>query len=320
MDASAPYYDYSIQKYLCTLKLIDDTVHPGMGGLAVNQEYFTATMFARTYDELPLPTKIGSILRIHRGQTKPYTGEFQLNCDVNIKGAWALFDPAEGNQPISHTGRKYTFINKDTARLKDIREFSYLFFSRNEYPRYITLKDAEKKPEDFDTICLVLEIKKKGDLEKIKVCDNGKVVKFEIELKKSPSISPQDIIRIRSANYGDKKMFKTLTFSEHSNLIRIPKDFKLAKNFLDSLENRKVEEHVKSQLELYTPQVGAPLILGEIKETHRSKKIVALKELFSGAINSKTGYKARVRASVLEVGPKDPHGWLLVYNKRTHET
>ncbi len=306
----------TVAKYLCTIKLIDDTLYPGIDKGA--PESLSATVFARTSAELPQATKIGSILRIHRGETKKHDDEMQLNCDVNIKAAWALFDPTEATTAVAHTGRRYTFVSKDHQRLKDIREFAQGYFSKNEVP-CVTLKDAEKKPRDFDTLCLVLEIKKKGDNERIRMCDIGKVVKLNIAFSRNPYISPQDIVRIRSANYADKKDFKTLILNEYSNLLRIPREYMSAQNLLDAIEKQHVEEKVKAQLALYTPQVGAPLILGEIKDMHRGKKVSQLRELFSGGAVKGAQRFFRVRASIIEVGPKDPHEWFFVTNKKTHE-
>ena len=306
----------TVSKYLCTIKLIDDTLYPGSGKSA--PESLSTTIFAKTSAELPQASKIGSVLRIHRAQTKAHNGDFQLNCDVNIKAAWVLFDPTEGTTPIFHTGRHYTFMTKDYQRLKDIREFGRGFFSKHEIP-CVSLKEAEKTTEDFDTLCLVLEKKKKGDGERIRICDNGKVVKLSLAYNRNPYINPQDIIRIRSACYLDKKDFKTLALSEYSNLLRIPKEYVSAQNLLDAIEKQRVEDCVKAQLALYTPQIGASLTMGEVKDTHHGKKVVQLKELFSTGMAKGSHKLFKVRVSIIEIGPKDIHGWLYAANTKTHE-
>jgi hypothetical protein len=312
-DASAPYYNDDIAKYVCTMKLIDASLHPTSKG---GNEFMQATFFARTEKEMPKVTKIGSILRVHRGETKTHEKSLQLNCDVSIKGAWVLWDPTETTEPLDKTGKQFTFTPNDVQRLKDIRKFGKEFFASTELPG-MTLKEAEKKkPVDFDVVGQVLEVKKKGNDSIVRVCDAGKVVKFVLVGGLKDFVGPQEIIRVRSAHYEPDSHFKKVILKEHSSIIRVPKEYKAAKVALDDIHKTK-DEHVKLQLALYTPKVKDLVEGTKIINTHKQTKAIALKDLFSGeAIKSGQQYY-KVRASVIEVGPKKPEEWIAVYDHKT---
>ena len=92
IDASGPYYVESIKKYLSVLKLIDESLNPKSKG---KTPFMNLTCFSQSKNEIPNITRIGSIIRIHRGDTRKYNKSYQLNCDSGIKGAWAIFDPSD---------------------------------------------------------------------------------------------------------------------------------------------------------------------------------------------------------------------------------
>ena len=100
IDASSPYYIESIKKYLCVLKLIDDSLNPKSKG---KTPFMNLTCFSQSKNEIPNITKLGSIIRIHRGDTKKYNKSFQLNCDSGIKGSWVIFDPSDTPSPTDHS-------------------------------------------------------------------------------------------------------------------------------------------------------------------------------------------------------------------------
>lgn len=299
-------------KYVCTLKLIDETVCQGLARKSA-PEYLAATIFGKNADELPQPTKVGSIIRIHRGQTKKYKEGMQLNCDIGIKGAWLLFDPLDGQTPIAQTGKKYTFTIADKARLNALRKFIKTYFAKHELAG-LTLKEAEKKkPKDFDTVCLVLDIKQKDKCFKVKICDATKIAKLELPLARKGLVNPLDIIRLRSANYSDGK-FKGLLLNEYSNILRIPKDYVSAKDLMKELKEGKVAAEIKSQVKLYTPNDEE---VTKILKNHKQNKAVSLKKMFAEEVTKNSQKFFKTRVNVVEVGPKDPHEWLCVVDDKT---
>lgn len=315
-DASAPYYMEDIAKYVCTTKLIDPTLHPTAKG---GDEFMQATFFARTEKEIPKITKVGSILRIHRGETKSNKGVLQLNCDVVIKGAWVLWDPTESTEPLDHTGKQFTFTTNDVQRLKTIRQFAKEFFTSSELPG-MTLKEAEReRPTDFDVLGQVLEVKKKGEDSVVRVCDDSKVVKFVLLGGLKDFAGPQDIIRVRSAHYIADSLFQKVILKEYSSILRVPKEYKSAKMTFEDIQKTK-DENVKLQIALYTPKLKDLVEATKILNTHKQTKAVPIKDLYSGeAIKSGQQYY-KVRANVIEVGPKKPEEWIGVYDHKSRKT
>lgn len=313
MDCGNHYYSKSADKWLCVGKLIDSTVNP-----AEKNDYLSVTFFARNKDELPKPTKIGSIIRIHRGETHEFKKKLQLNVDVDIKASWVLFDPVEGNMPIEHTGKNFTWVEKDNERLKEARKFAKEFFGKNDLA-YISLTEAAKKqPEDFDTVLQVLDVKKNGKDIKFKLCDAEKYVTLRTQRQEFQYIAPQDIIRIRSAYYDLKdKEFKTLTLQEYSGILRVPKEYHTAKELLSELKGKKVPDEIKSLIEVYTPLVDKENIISKVKAGSKAVP-VALKDLSAEAAKGKNK-TFRISANVIEVGPKNVEEWLWIHDTKSKE-
>ena len=279
-------------------------------------EYLVATFFSKTAAELPQSAKIGNIIRIHRGQTKSYKGGFQINCDVNIKGAWALFDATDSFIPVSKTGKRHTFIAQDKIRLKEIREFAKEFFAENEM-RALTLQEArKKKPGDFDTLGYVLEIKTKGEFRRIRICDTTKIAKLRMPTSRYLSFGPGDVVYIRSAYY-DGESENRLIFKDYSNILKVPKETKDAMILLDLFKKKKAAEDVLDQIDFYTPEINTSVVVSEVFSIHKKLKVTKLKDLYSGD-PTKYGNKCfRVNVNVIEIGPKNPQDWLCVFDTKT---
>jgi len=224
LDCSAPYFMEKTNKYQCTMKLFDSSLNTPM----------TATFFAKTIAEIPKVTKVGSIIRLHRVQTKSFKKSYQINCDVGIKSAWVLFDPLSGTTPLEESGKEHTFTPEEKTILADIRKVSKAYFTKNEL-KAVTLKEAEKKPKDFDVLCYVKEVKKKGNTTKVTLCDAQKTVKLDVPSNTKFAIVPEEVIRIRSANYTDKKC-DTIELNEYSNILRVSEEYRSAKELMKKLK------------------------------------------------------------------------------------
>jgi hypothetical protein len=272
-------------------------------------------LFANNAALLPQPWKVGSVIRIHRGATNMFRGQVQLNCDVSGKCAWVLYDPSDGITPISHTGKQYTFKAHDEALLKEARKFGKTFFTKTELAS-ISLKEAEKKKKDFDVICLVLDVKHKGNTDRLRLCDSEKVVKLDMPAHRTICVLPEEVVRLRGASYGESDDFSTLTLSEYSNVLRVPKEYKSAKDLLTALKGAKAPKALAEEVKMYTRQPGTTTTVAKILNAHKQTKTMPLKELFSGS--GKVDHKyAKVRVNVIDVGPKDPHEWIWILDSKT---
>lgn len=219
-----------INKYQCTMKLFDSSINPE------KDTPMEATFFAKTIAEIPHVTRIGSIIRLHRAQTKKFKKTYQINCDVGIKSAWVLFDPSIGSAAADESGKLHTFDAEEKAILADTRKVAKAYFTKNEL-KAMTFKEAEKKkPKDFDTICYVKEVKKKGTTNKVVLTDGEKTVKLDVESTSRLAIVPEEVIRIRSANFTDKKC-DTIELNEYSNVLRVSDDYKSAKEIMKKIKD-----------------------------------------------------------------------------------
>lgn len=229
LDCSAPYYMERTNKYQCTMKLFDSSLNPEKANP------ITATFFAKTVAEIPHVTKVGSIIRLHRVQTKSYKKSFQINCDVGIKSAWVLFDPIHGTSAIDESGKEHTFAPEEKVLLADARKFSKTYFTKNEL-KGITFKEAEKKKtKDFDVICYVKDVKKKGTTNKVTLTDGDKTAKLDVPSTSKLALVTGEVVRVRSANYVDKK-YDTIELNEYSNILRISEEYKSAKELLKKIK------------------------------------------------------------------------------------
>jgi len=242
LDSSAPYYMPAISRYLCTMKLIDDSLNP-KEATGKKPAFMHVTFFSKEKSHVPQHAKMGAIIRIHRGDVKKYEKEFRLNCDKDIKGAWALFDSAEGALPIAHTGKSYTFTDDDKKRLKDIRAFSNKFFKEHDVTK---VSSTGAKKGEVDMFCQVLSVKTKDKTHsKITVFDGEKFHEMDIVKDNFPHLAPKDIVLIRGiVKKGDK-----ITFEDYSNVIKVDHGFAAAKAVLEKIEKAKKSKDIKAKYE-----------------------------------------------------------------------
>lgn len=310
LDASAPYYIKEIEKYLCVLKLIDETVNPKEAKGKI-PPFISLTCFSRNKTELPEISKIGSIIRIHRGDSKKYNKTFQLNCDVGIKGAWILFDPTETLKPYNHTGRTYTFVDEDKRRLKEIRKFSDRFLKENDINDFISIG---ANVDEVDLIALVISRKSAGrTYDKLTVFDGDEFIKLEIDKNRHKHISPQDIVRIRGVTH--KK--GTFMVNDYTNVLRIEKDQPAAKELKKKIDKAKKDKKISEKLDLNVPIVEKSKTVSEV--IGKKLKLMALKELFSLEPSRLKAQRYYVNVNVVEIGPKDPKSWIVSVDSKSRK-
>jgi len=295
-------------KYQCTMKLFDDSLN-------LNRiEPLTATVFAKTAEEIPHVSKVGSIIRLHRVHTVKYKKSYMINCDVVVKSAWVLFDPSESMDPIDESGKGHSFTPEERKILVDARKFAKSYFTKHEL-KGITFKQAEKKVEDFDVICYVMDVKKNHAGTKATLCDTDKIVKLDVNDKNRVNLVAGEVVRIRSANYTDKN-FNNIGLNEYSNVLSLAKDFKSATELMQDINSDNTDDRVKSKLALI-PHLTEPIIGSKIGTAHKQLEKALLRDLF-GASGEKEGQKYfKVHVNVKEVRPKNAKEWIWVYNKKT---
>jgi len=86
IDATFPYKVHA-DRFICTLKVIDPTLHPKTG----KQECAQVVIYAKRFEDLPIVHRLGDIIRVHRANLRMYKGTRQFNVNVYYKSSWALY-------------------------------------------------------------------------------------------------------------------------------------------------------------------------------------------------------------------------------------
>ena len=91
IDAGYPYKTPQ-GKYICTLKVVDQTFHHKEGSADMVPPVFaTVVIFAKRLEDLPVVSSVGDIIRIHRASMKQYLEQKQFNVNVYYNSSWCLF-------------------------------------------------------------------------------------------------------------------------------------------------------------------------------------------------------------------------------------
>lgn len=310
LDSSAPYYHDEISKYMCTFKIIDDTYNPKDNG---KPGHMQLTFFSRVQKEIPANVKMGSIVRIHRGDVKKYLKTHQLNCDTGIKAAYCIFDANEGFLPTYHTGQNYTFAEEDKKRLKDLRTWATKFFKSFDVTE---VSSAGAKKGEVDMFAQVMEIKSKEKDKthvKLTVFDGEEFHKMDIIKSRFPNVAPKDIVRIR----GMAKKGGELEFNDYTNIIKIDNSYEAAKTLLEAIEKALKNKEIADEYESYVPTPGKAHVISEVLDDKPA--LISLKKLF-GMENAKAkDKKFRINVHPLELGPKDTKSWIVPVDAKTRK-
>lgn len=292
------------------MKLIDETVNPIKASDTI-PPFISLTCFSRNKPEIPPVTKIGSIIRIHRGDTKKYGDGFQMNCDIGIKSAWILFDPTESIRPMHHTGRSYTFVDSDKRRLREIRRFGEMFLKENDVSEFISIRT---NTEEIDLLVMVLCRKTHGKIyDLLVIFDGEKIIKMDITKEVYKYIMPQDIVRIRGITLKKDKFI----VNDYTNIMKISNEQATAIELMKKIEEAKKDKRIYSELEKHIPIKEKASTISEI--IGKKPKYISLKDLFSLKPNDKLESKYGVSVNIVEIGPKKVEDWIQTVDPATRE-
>ena len=93
IDAGHPYKGPN--RYVCTLKVVDQTLHSTVEGANNQIKFGLVTYFAKRMEDLPVVRKIGDIIRVHRAIVKDYKGIKQFNVNISYNSSWCLFHSSD---------------------------------------------------------------------------------------------------------------------------------------------------------------------------------------------------------------------------------
>jgi hypothetical protein len=310
LEISSPFQNKETFTFSCNSKLIDSTVN--LGEII---KHLTAVFVSTGKEEIPQPMKIGSIIRIHRGEIQSYKNQKIINCRIGIS-SWVLFDnTTDVSLPIAYTGKHYTWTETDYSKLKAIKTFSKEYFNRFELD-FISLKDAaNNKPEDFDSLFMILERKEKDDNIILKACDRESIVKIKIVDKRFNNVGPEDIVKLRSGFYEEHTENKIILLKEYSNILIVPNVYLSAKALRDDFQNKKLHNNIKCLLPLYIPLIGKQRVISKVYDDILFQKVL-LKD-FNKEVAESNKKLFMLSVNFIEIIPKNPIEWLLIRDEKT---
>ncbi len=276
LSSSAPYFVPPPEsKYQCDLLLIDDSV----------KQPVSFRVVANISEEVPRVTKVGSIIRLqHVGSRK----DTEPKCDVCAKGAWILFDPSEGTDPVQFSARNFVLSGADPDLLRVARKFASRYFSDSGSFPYRTLRDSQKL-RVFDVLCLVTEPESAGK-NRARVRDSTMAAKLELPAD-IPCLVPGEVALLHAVCWIAGKNSRLRFASDHSAALRVPSEYRYAQALINSLAKDE------------------PTISTRILDAHDCKQVSALKDAFSFPPHTEKRF-FRVRVGVEHILPKEPEEWI----------
>eukprot|EP00826_Nyctotherus_ovalis_P042404 TRINITY_DN4358_c0_g1_i13.p1 TRINITY_DN4358_c0_g1~~TRINITY_DN4358_c0_g1_i13.p1 ORF type:complete len:398 (+),score=87.48 TRINITY_DN4358_c0_g1_i13:462-1655(+) len=293
----------SIEKYMCTMKLIDETVNAAKAIMG-KPAFLPVSFFSRSKFEIPQISRIGTIVRIHRGDTKSFKGAFQLNCDSGIKAAWVLFDPQTGYAPLAHTKQSYTFIENDKRRLAAIRSFGQQFFTAEDSTECTA---TGPNVDEVDTIAMLLKRKEKDDVyDRMTVFDGERFFKVKVPKSQYTYIGVKDVVKIRGLTESEAG---GLVVNDYTNIMKVNKEYSVAVELVKKVKEAKKIKSIKEKLEVFIPVEKESRVLSEV--LNDKFEVVLLRDIASQDLSVIEGRKFRIRVNILEIGPKKSNNWII---------
>ncbi len=335
LDATFPYKtnkDY----YMCSLKVVDQSLHPKGG----KSEFATLLLYAKRFEDLPIVHRVGDVIRVHRADIRLYKGTRQFNASVYFNASWALFsadkqsvqeqlgqgdEEAKGDakeySAYAHSGAHYTLQKAERPTLKESKEWAKDFMTKNDgvsKDMHDSLANASKKKTDFDLLCKILQVLEKDEYtNELKLRDASGAVAYCQALKmKFPHLKAGDAVRIRSALFDETASSKkVVNLSHYSNIMTFPSYSKLAKSVKDSVKDDKAADKtaLKSNLMMN------PVVLTEVDKKWSDLHYTTLHDLFhnegDAEIAGKTTFRTQFYVSKIESA--DTKEWSKSYDKKS---
>jgi len=91
-------------------------------------------LYAKRFEDLPIISKIGDIIRVHRATLRIYNNQRQFNANIYYNSSWALFsqdkvvktDESEktGSLSYSHSNKNLSFEKHEVGLLGNMRKWA----------------------------------------------------------------------------------------------------------------------------------------------------------------------------------------------------
>jgi hypothetical protein len=242
IDATFPH-KVSADKYVCSLKIVDPSLH-SKGGKATDNDFATVVIYAKRFEDLPICNKVGDIIRLHRANLRMYKNQRQFNVSIHNYASWAVFSTEDNNfAPVFYSGKRATFEKHETTLLSALRKWVSSHFSSHDgvtSDLYSHLKQAKSASKDFDVVAKILSIHEMDEFtNELKIADATGENWYVLALKlKFPNLRAGNVIRIRSATYDETSSGKNvLNLQHYSNIMTFVASSGLAKSLASKVKD-----------------------------------------------------------------------------------
>ena len=242
IDATFPH-KVSADKYVCSLKIVDPSLH-SKGGKTTDNDFATVVIYAKRFEDLPICNKVGDIIRLHRANLRMYKNQRQFNVSIHNYASWAVFSTEDNNfAPVFYSGKRATFEKHETTLLSALRKWVSSHFATHDgvtSDLYSHLNKAKSATKDFDVVAKILSIHEMDEFtNELKIADATGENWYVLALKlKFPNLRANNVIRIRSATYDETSSGKNvLNLQHYSNIMTFVASSGLAKSLASKVKD-----------------------------------------------------------------------------------
>jgi len=301
IDATFPY-KVSDSLYIVSLKIVDPSLH-SKGGKPSDSDFATVVIYANKFEDLPIISRVGDIIRLHRANLRIHDGKRQFNVSLSLFASWAVFNAEDSaNAPSQYSGNRATFEKHETTLLAALRKWVASHFGSHDgvtSDLFTTLAGAKKVGKDFDVVAKILSI---HDLDEytheLKLADSTGDNWYTLALKlKFPNVQAGQVVRIRSATYDETSTHKqVLALQHYSNIMSFVSSSRLAR----TLASKVNDDWKQDQAELAKDVPSHAIVISEVDKKHSGLKHTSLNDLFHQE-GSLSGNTFRTTFSVVKV-------------------
>ena len=302
VDATFPYKVNS-DRFICSLKVVDPSCH-------TKGDYASVVIYANKFEDLPIISRLGDIIRIHRANLKKYNDRRQYNVNMHYKSSWALYSTdktsphgSSSDGPYAFSGKRSTHEKQDSSIQGALKKWANTFFASNNVitdAQTTPLAKAAKKPKDFDVVAKVLQVFELDEYtNELKLRDASNETFYTLALKlKFPHVRQGSVVRIRSATYDETSNNKRVLILQHySNIMTFINSSKLAASVSKvSNENATEKAQLKSAVSM------APVVLTEVDRKHANLQNTSLHDLFHSPDTSTNTFRTCFYVTRVEPG------------------
>ena len=320
IDATFPYKTNQ-ERYICSLKIVDPSLYvKSQKGTGDSSDYATLVLYAKRFEDLPIITRLGDVIRVHRATLRLYNGSRQFNANIFYNSSWSLFS-AEGNdnKPVSHSGKHYSFEKSEGATLANTRKWASQYFSQYNVisnDMFTPLAKAATQKGDFDVVAKVSQVFELDEYtNELRLRDASGAASWNVlALKlKFPAVRSGDVVRIRSVTYDEtSNQKKVLLLSHYSNILAFPAGSKLAKEVRSKVADEKLDKAAITG--------SSATVLTEVDKKYAGLPVHSLQDLFHNVdtdkdIQSKDTF--RTQFYVTRIESANVQEWTKSLDKKT---